>query len=43
MNRTRFASALARVAMAAVLVPSLLTAQITFQRTYGGTDDDGGQ
>lgn len=42
MNRGRFASALAMVALAAILVPSSLTAQITFQRTYGGTGDDCG-
>ncbi len=35
MNRTRFVSALAMAALAAILSPSILTAQITFQRTYG--------
>ncbi len=43
MNRTRFASALAMAALAAILLPSFLHAQITFQRTYGDTADDGGQ
>lgn len=40
MNRTRFASALAMVALAAILLPSSLRAMITFQRTYGGLQDD---
>jgi hypothetical protein len=40
MNRTRFASALAMAALAAILLPSFLHAQITFQRTYGGTNDE---
>jgi hypothetical protein len=30
-------------ALAAVLVPSILSAQITFQRTYGGSGDDEGR
>jgi hypothetical protein len=30
-------------ALAAILLPSSLTAQITFQRTYGGAGDDWGQ
>jgi hypothetical protein len=42
MNRTRFASALAMAALAAILLPSSLTAQITFQRTYGGAAKDVG-
>jgi len=42
MNRTRFASALATAALAAILLPAFLHAQVTFQRTYGGTDDDYG-
>jgi hypothetical protein len=42
MLRDRFGSALAMVAMAAILVPSLLTAQTTFQRTYGGASGDYG-
>ena len=40
MNRTRFASALAMAAMAAILLPSFLHAQITCERTYGGVLDD---
>jgi len=42
MYRTRFASALAMAALAAILLPSSLRAQITFQRTYGGALWDGG-
>jgi hypothetical protein len=42
MNHTRFASALAMAALAAILLPSFLQAQITFQRTYGGADYDCG-
>lgn len=42
MNRTRFAFALAMVALAAILMPSSLHAQITFERTYGGSGDDRG-
>ncbi|MCX6842354.1 MAG: T9SS type A sorting domain-containing protein [candidate division WOR-3 bacterium] len=42
MYRTRLVSALAMAALAAILLPSTLTAQITFQRTYGGTDNDFG-
>jgi hypothetical protein len=30
-------------ALAALMLPLSLHAQITFQRTYGGTEDDGGQ
>ena len=40
MCRDRFASTLAMVVLASFLVPSSLTAQITFQRTYGGASDD---
>jgi hypothetical protein len=40
MFHDRFASALAMVAVAAIISPSSLTAQITFQRTYGGPDED---
>ena len=40
MYRSRIAFALAMAALAAILVPSTLTAQITFQRTYGGPADD---
>jgi len=36
----RFASVLAMAALAAILLPSFLHAQITFQRTYGGAGDD---
>ena len=43
MNRARFASALAMAALAAILLPSILHAQITFERTYGGPADDGAQ
>ncbi|MCX6841446.1 MAG: hypothetical protein NTX53_04065 [candidate division WOR-3 bacterium] len=43
MYRSRLAFALAMAALAAILVPSFLTAQITFQRTYGGWFDDFGQ
>jgi hypothetical protein len=42
MYRSRFAFALAMAALAAFLFPSPLSAQITFQRTYGGTGDDEG-
>ena len=42
MNRTRLVSALAMAALAAILLPSTLTAQITFERTYGGADEDFG-
>jgi hypothetical protein len=42
MNRTRFASALAMSALAAILLPSSLRAQITFVRTYGGSGNDEG-
>ncbi len=40
MYRSRLAYVLAMAGLAALLVPSSLTAQITFQRTYGGADDD---
>jgi hypothetical protein len=40
MCRDRHASTLAMVVMAAILLPTSLTAQITFQRTYGGADND---
>jgi hypothetical protein len=40
MNRTRFASALAMAALAMILLPSFLQAQITFVRTYGGHGTD---
>ena len=42
MYRSRLAFALATAALAAILMPSSLTAQITFQRTYGGTGWDQG-
>jgi len=42
MYRSRLTSALAMAALAAILLPSPLTAQITFQRTYGGTGWDEG-
>ena len=35
--RSRFAFELAMAALAAILLPSVLTAQITFERTYGGS------
>ena len=41
MRRNRFASALAMVALAAILLPSFSHAQITFERTYGDTSYDG--
>ena len=40
MYRSRLAFALAMAALAAILVPSALTAQITFERTYGGPEKD---
>ena len=40
MYRSRFAFALAMAALAAILIPSSLTAQVTFQRAYGGPGDD---
>jgi hypothetical protein len=40
MYHSRLMSALAMAALAAILVPSSLSAQITFQRTYGGWLDD---
>jgi len=43
MYRSSFAFALAMAALAAILLPSSLLAQITFQRTYGGSDDDLGR
>ena len=42
MNRTRLVSALAMAALAAILLPSFLHAQVTFQRTYGGPEYDAG-
>jgi hypothetical protein len=42
MNRDRLVYALAMAALAAILVPSSLPAQITFERTYGGALGDGG-
>ena len=42
MYHSRLTPALAIAALAAILVPSTLTAQITFQRTYGGVYDDEG-
>jgi hypothetical protein len=42
MYRSRFAFVLAMAALAAILVPSSLTAHITFQRTYGGAGGDHG-
>jgi hypothetical protein len=36
MYRSRLTFALAMAALAAILLPSSLIAQITFQRTYGG-------
>lgn len=42
MNRTRLASALAMAGLAAILLPSSLPAQITFEHTYGGAYEDKG-
>ncbi len=42
MYRSRITFALAMAALAAILLPSPLPAQITFQRTYGGAADDEG-
>ena len=42
MSHRRRASLLAMAALAAILLPSLLTAQITFQRTYGELNNDYG-
>ena len=42
MYRSRFAFALAMAALAAILLPSSLPAQITFERTYGGPGGDEG-
>jgi hypothetical protein len=42
MYRSRLAFALAMAALAAILLPSSLPAQITFQRTYGGANFDEG-
>jgi hypothetical protein len=42
MYRSSLAFALAMAALAAILLPSSLPAQITFQRTYGGAHDDFG-
>ena len=43
MFRHRFPSALAMAGLAAILLPSLLPAQITFQRTYDGLLDESGE
>jgi hypothetical protein len=43
MNRTRFASALAMAALASLLLPSVIDATITFERTYGGAASDLGR
>jgi len=40
MFRDRSASVLAMVAVAGILMPTVIAAQVTFQRTYGGTGDD---
>jgi len=42
MFRVRLTSVLAMVGLAAILMPSTLPAQVTFQRTYGGTGNDEG-
>jgi hypothetical protein len=42
MYRSRLAFALAMAALAAILLPSTLPAQITFERTYGGASYDAG-
>ena len=42
MYHSRFAFALALAALAAILLPSSLPAQITFQRTYGGANEEAG-
>jgi len=42
MYHSRLAFALAMAALAAILLPSPLPAQITFQRTYGGPNSDAG-
>jgi hypothetical protein len=42
MNRTRFASALAMAALAAIILPSFTEGMITFQRAYGGISYDVG-
>lgn len=43
MYPCRLSSALAMAALAAILLPTFLTAQITFERTYGDTADQSGQ
>jgi len=43
MYPCRLSSALAMAALAAILIPSSLTARITFERTYGGADGDIGR
>jgi hypothetical protein len=43
MYRSSFAFVPAMAALAAILLPSSLPAQITFQRTYGGPDGDLGR
>ncbi|MCX6841625.1 MAG: T9SS type A sorting domain-containing protein [candidate division WOR-3 bacterium] len=42
MYHSRLMSTLAMAALAAILIPSSLTAQVTFQRTYGGAEADWG-
>jgi hypothetical protein len=42
MSRSRTASAPAMAWLAAVLLPSILAAQVMFQRTYGGSSADAG-
>jgi hypothetical protein len=42
MHRTRFHAAPILAAFAAIFVPSILAAQVTFQRTYGGASWDEG-
>lgn len=43
MTHTKSGLQAAVICLAALLLPSLLPAQITFERTYGGTADDFGQ
>jgi hypothetical protein len=43
MHLRRFASVLIKGGLGALVLPSILTAQITFERTYGGSDVDFGQ
>ena len=42
MYRSSFALVLSMAALAAILLPSSLNAEINFERTYGGTNDDDG-